>query len=284
MPCLQAVAWIGTARESEWLDSKFADPNYGLTAPLVWLHGQLEVGAGGFRHCQFVAHFSKKLSRKAVTAFFGDLPTTHWEATRSAAADAYVAKSETAVVGSQFEYGARPMRRNNAKDWVAIWDAACAGRIDEIPHSIRVQSYRTLRAIASDFAIAPAMERVCHVYWGPTGTGKSRRAWELAGLDAYPKAPTTKFWDGYQSQEHVVIDEFRGAIEISHILRWLDRYPVLVEIKGSSTVLRAKQIWITSNLHPSQWYVTLDPATYAALERRLTITSFEEYPNKLIQK
>jgi len=69
----------------------------------------------------------------------------------------------------------------------------------------------------------------------------------------------------------VVIDEFRGDIDISHLLRWLDRYPVVVEIKGSSTPLVAEKIWITSNLHPTAWYPNLDPLTYAALERRLNI-------------
>ena len=58
-----------------------------------------------------------------------------------------------------------------------------------------------------------------------------------------PKDPRTKFWDGYRNHEHVVIDEFRGGIDIG-------RYPVIVEIKGSSTVLKATKIWITSNLDP----------------------------------
>jgi len=29
---------------------------------------------------------------------------------------------------------------------------------------------------------------------GTTGMGKSRRAWEEAGLNAYPKDPRSKFW------------------------------------------------------------------------------------------
>ena len=75
------------------------------------------------------------------------------------------------------------------------------------------------------------MERVVRVYVGPTGVGKSRRAWDEAGFDAYPKDPNTKFWDGYQGQPHVVMDEFRGKIDISNILRWTDQYPVSVETK-----------------------------------------------------
>jgi hypothetical protein len=98
-------------------------------------------------------------------------------------------------------------------------------------------------------------------------------------MDAYPKDPRTKFWDGYQGHDRVVMDEFRGDIDIAHLLRWFDRYPVNVEIKGSATVLRARQIWITSNLDPREWYPTIDEATKAALLRRLHITYFPKIGN-----
>lgn len=131
--------------------------------------------------------------------------------------------------------------------------------------------YGALKKIAVDNAVPIAVERTVRVYWGPTGTGKSRRAWGEAGLEAYPKDPLTKFWCGYRGQKHVVIDEFRGIVSISNVLRWFDRYPVLVEIKGSSTVFEATNIWITSNLHPKDWYPDLDELTKAALLRRLII-------------
>lgn len=120
-----------------------------------------------------------------------------------------------------------------------------------------------------------AMERQVHVYWGATGLGKSRKAWEEAGLAAYPKGPTSIYWDGYTGQENVVIDEFRGGIGISHLLRWFDRYPVCVENKFGGCVLCAKHIWITSNLNPLDWYKDLDKETMDALLRRLIITRFE---------
>jgi hypothetical protein len=77
-------------------------------------------------------------------------------------------------------------------------------------------------------------------------------------------------------EKAVVIDEFRGGIDIAHLLRWLDRYPVRVEIKGSSMPLNADQIWITSNLDPRLWYADVDQMTVDALMRRLTITEFPE--------
>lgn len=142
------------------------------------------------------------------------------------------------------------------------------------PAQIRVQCYRSLRGIAADHSKPVGMERQCYVFWGRTGTGKSRRAWAEAGMEAYCKDPRTKFWCGYQGERSVVIDEFRGGIDVAHLLRWLDRYPVRVEVKGSSRPLAAESIWITSNLDPRLWYPEIDSETLNALLRRLNITHF----------
>lgn len=120
------------------------------------------------------------------------------------------------------------------------------------------------------------MVRDVKVFYGPPGTGKSYAAWHEAGTDAYPKDPRTKFWDGYQGNDTVVIDEFRGGIDISHILRWFDRYPVIIEQKFGATTLRASRIWVTSNIHPRDWYPDLDEDTKNALLRRLNITLFSD--------
>jgi len=153
-------------------------------------------------------------------------------------------------------------------------ESAKRGKFDEIPSDVVIRCYPNLKRIHVDSLKPDAIEKEVFVFWGATGTGKSKRAWEEATLEAYPKDPNTKFWDGYNGQENVVIDEFRGLISISHMLRWLDRYPVIVEIKGSSCVLKAKKIWITSNLSPDDWYKELDSETLSALRRRLNITHF----------
>lgn len=142
-----------------------------------------------------------------------------------------------------------------------------------------ISHYGNIRRLGMDNLQPVGLEREIICYWGPTGAGKSRRAWREAGLDAYPKDPRTKFWDGYRGQEHVVIDEFRGGIDIGHLLRWCDRYPVIVEIKGAATTLKAKKIWLTSNIPPEQWYPDLDEATKQALLRRLTVKQASHDPD-----
>jgi len=236
-------------------------------------------GHDGYLHWQLVVIFNSKIRRRGVLDVFG---AVHAEPTRSEAAEEYVWKDDTAVAGTRFELGKRPFKRNNAVDWETVRGSARMGRLDDLPANVYVQHYGNLRRIVQDNLQPLAIVREVVVYWGATGVGKSRRAWNEASLEAYPKDPRSKFWDGYRGQQHVVIDEFRGDIDIGHILRWFDRYPVIVEIKGSSVVLAATKIWITSNLNPMFWYPQLDELTREALLRRLTIFEMTDENTNLI--
>ena len=260
----QGVIWLGTV------------PQYGFTPWLppgvAYIKGQLEQGEGGFVHWQILFHLSKKGSLRSVRELLGPY---HYELSRSEAADDYVWKEATRVAGTQFELGVKPFRRNVVTDWDAVWDSATKGDFGSIPSDVRIRCYFTLRAIRAEFLLPVGIERTCNIYWGKSGTGKSQRAWQEGGVDSYPKDPRTKFWCGYSGQENVILDEFRGGIDIAHMLRWLDRYPVRVEIKGSSVPLCAKKIWITSNVHPAQWWPELDPETLAAFYRRVEIIHFQ---------
>lgn len=215
-----------------------------------------------------MAGFTNPTRLAAVKRVFG--PTCHAEPTRSSAAEHYVWKDDTAIPDTRFELGSKAIRRASSTDWERVRELAENGDFRGIPADVAIRYYGNLRRLHADAIRPTRVERTVSVFWGDTGTGKSRRAWEEAGDSAYPKDPRTKFWDGYRGQEHVVIDEFRGGIDICHLLRWLDRYPVCVEVKGSSTVFHATRIWITSNIRPDEWYPGLDLETLKALKRRLT--------------
>ena len=263
----QGIFWLLTIPQHEFVPY--------LPACLQYIKGQLERGVeGGYLHWQLVVAFKKKVSLSGVKSVFGQ--SCHAELSRSSAANAYVWKEDTSVEGTRFDLGAFTFDRTKKTDWELVWSAAKSGDLEIIPAHCRVVNYGNIRRIGSDYSRAVGMERECFVFWGPTGTGKSRRAWDEAGLEAYCKDPRTKFWCGYQMEKNVVIDEFRGGIDIAHLLRWLDRYPVRVEIKGSSKPLGAEKIWITSNLEPKYWYPDCDQATLDALMRRLVIVDFNE--------
>jgi hypothetical protein len=232
-----------------------------------WIKGQLEQGEGGYLHWQVCVAFPKKVTLSKLKDIFGQ--EVHAEGTRSTAAEDYVWKDDSCI-GHRFELGQKSIRRNSDKDWDAVLTSAKRGRWEDIPADILIRCYGNLKKIHVDSLVPEEQVREVFVFWGETGAGKSRRAWDEASFDAYPKDPNSKFWDGYRGQENIVIDEFRGAISISHMLRWLDRYPTIVEVKGSSVVFKAKRIWITSNISPDDWYPTLDSETKAALRRRFT--------------
>ena len=85
------------------------------------------------------------------------------------------------------------------------------------------------------------------VYWlyGPPGTGKTRYVWDKEP-NLY-KAFSDKWWDGYDGQEAVLIDDFReGWCSFARLLELTDRYPIKMEVKTTTTWAAWKRIYITS--------------------------------------
>lgn len=93
-------------------------------------------------------------------------------------------------------------------------------------------------------------------YYGPTGTGKSRLVHEMHPV--YYSKNETRWWDGYENEEVVIIDEFDSKhidnMGISYILRLFDRYPMKVEVKGGTVEFNSKLILITSHHHPRIYF------------------------------
>lgn len=109
--------------------------------------------------------------------------------------------------------------------------------------------------------------------WGRSGAGKSRRARELCNDDVYTKNCGTKWWDGYDNHECVIIDDFRDSWwPITYMLALLDRYEFMVEYKGGLRQFRAKTIVITSIYHPESMYSNTGECK-TQLARRLTTVS-----------
>lgn len=185
----QGRYWILTIPQAMFEVPENLDPR------LQFMRGQLERGIGGFVHWQIVVAFKKKTRLRGVTDLFGHV---HAELSRSSAADEYVWKEDTRVPDSQFELGARAFKRNSSTDWDLVRQNAKAGEFDSIPGDVYVRYYGNIRKIYSDNAKPLPIVRTCRAFVGPTGTGKSRLAWEEAGSNAYIKGPTTKWWDGYK--------------------------------------------------------------------------------------
>jgi len=96
-----------------------------------------------------------------------------------------------------------------------------------------------------------------YVVWiyGPTGTGKTRMVYEQEKSSLWMSGKNLQWWDGYDNQDAVLFDDFRGDFCTFHyLLRVLDRYPMRVEVKGSSREFNSKRIYITSCYPPTEIY------------------------------
>lgn len=110
------------------------------------------------------------------------------------------------------------------------------------------------------------------VLWGSTGTGKTRKAVADGAFKWHSSSP--EWWDGYQQDEVILIDEFYGQMKPSRLLQLLDGYSCRLPVKGGHTYANWTKVYITSNEPPSSWYADLPEKVREALQRR--ITSVEE--------
>lgn len=100
-------------------------------------------------------------------------------------------------------------------------------------------------------------------FYGQTGSGKTRTAVELAresGLRWWISSdPELKWFDGYDGQEYVIIDDFRRqGIKFNWMLRLTDRYQIQVQIKGGFTWWKPKVIIFTCPVNVRECYTYID--------------------------
>jgi len=157
--------------------------------------------------------------------------------------------------GVFFEKGERPKGQGNRTDL----DEACSiltngGSIQELAlkHPTSYVKYvRGLTALSTMMSGRREWKTEVWWLWGPTGSGKSRWAWETHPT-AYSKAGNTKWWCGYTDQATAIIDDFRPNKEMpfNFILNLFDRYPLLLESKGGQVQCLFKTIIVTCPFSP----------------------------------
>lgn len=113
------------------------------------------------------------------------------------------------------------------------------------------------------------MVKTIHIH-GETGLGKTRKAMSFSDDTYKIQGNALKWWDGYDGEKTLVIDEYDNQIPCTELLGILDGYQLRLPIKGSFTYANWETVIITSNyrkLHEGAKKMHRD-----ALKRRITET------------
>lgn len=220
-----------------------------------------EVGETGTPHLQGFVTWTRAMRLSAVRKL---APRAHWEI------------SKTADWNYELKTDSTPFRiENNTKQGhrsdhdsvyeaverkVTLRDYVATSR----PTLGQIKLFEKVQSLHHPRPIAPIE---VHWYYGPTGTGKTRSAYEQ-WPDLF-SAFDFKWWDGYTGQETVLIDDFRRDwCKFHDLLRLLDIYPYTLQVKGGTVQLQATRIVITSPYPPSETYETREDIDQ--LLRRIT--------------
>ena len=164
------------------------------------------------------------------------------------------------------EHGKQPSQGARA-DIIALRDEMASGEtnIEKLildKPDIYHQYGRTLHAIDTQLNINKFRDFMTEGIWyhGPTGSGKSHRAFKDYSPDTHYVWHSDKgWWDNYCGQETVIMNDFRGEIPYNQLLQIIDKWPYQVSRRGAPPrQFMSKRVIITSSLAPHKVYHNRD--------------------------
>lgn len=263
-----AKSWCFTINNPEPVDEWELEA---LKTSCTYLVVGSEVGEAETPHFQgFVIMDSPKTLRQMKTL----LTRAHLEPRKGTAKQAadYCKKD-----GNFSEHGELPVTsaERTKEMWKATIEHAEAGELDAIKEkypAIYLRYIEKLRSLCRPaVSILPQLDN--EWWYGPTGTGKSRKLWRDFPVH-YAKA-LNKWWDGYDSEEVVAIEEWAPKNECTASLLkiWADRYPFPAEIKGGKlNRIRPRKLIVLSNYSPEQCFAQVEDLE--PIRRRFRVIHF----------
>lgn len=119
----------------------------------------------------------------------------------------------------------------------------------------------------------------CDWIYGPTGVGKSHMAFNNYHPDTHYIYPDNNgWWDNYNGQHTVIINDFRGSIKYNELLQLIDKWPYSVKRRNKAPApFISKHIIITSSQKPSEVYKHLAITdSLDQLKRRINLVLLSE--------
>lgn len=208
-----------------------------------------EIGENGTPHLQGYFHLKDRMAFTKLKEYF---PSMHIEKAKGNAEQNKIYCSKEL---NFFEMGTCPKPSGIAsKDaWKAILEAAERGDWfflkTNYPRIWVTMSEKLISKRIPNTKVLNGDEIENEWWYGSTGTGKSRLAWEKYGIICYQKM-LNKWWDGYDDQKVVIIEEWspKNEVTASALKIWADRYPFTAQIKGGVLQkIRPAKIIVISN-------------------------------------
>lgn len=121
-----------------------------------------------------------------------------------------------------------------------------------LPEVSNFQTIRIAETVMKYYEVPRDYKPIVKWFWGATGTGKTEMAFKMfKDEDYYVCMDTGQWWEGYDGQENIIIDELReDFMKYPQLLKLLDRYEYRIQVKGSSRQFKGRNIIITSHFHP----------------------------------
>lgn len=271
MPARQAKHWCWTLNNytADELEQLRALGNE-LPEPVVFLIFGRETAESGTPHLQGYIAFSTR----RTLGYTKELISTraHVEPCRGTPEqnEAYCSKE-----GDFEKFGERPGGAGHRSDLTAVAQAVKDGkRLREIaeshPSSFLRYGSGVLR-LRQFFRPTRSGPPQIHVFWGKSGTGKTRRVFEFANPEElWIHSGSGTWFDGYDSHKAVLFDDFDGSwFSTTFFLHVIDRYVRQFPVKGGFTWWNPQVIYITANHHPREWYPNAKQEHQNAIMRRL---------------
>nr|QSX73338.1 replication-associated protein [Pigeon circovirus] len=209
-----------------------------------------EVGEQGTPHLQGFVHLKQK---KRLTQLKQLLKRAHWEKARGSDDDNEKYCSKEGNVLLTLGIPAKGNRSDLSEAVAAVKAGRAMTEVARDFSEIYVKYGRGLRDLKLLIGQHPRdFKTEVIVITGPPGCGKSRWAADYPGNKFYKMKG--EWWDGYDHQEVVIIDDFYGWLPFCELLRVTDRYPHKVPVKGAFVEFTSRVIIVTSNSPPDAWY------------------------------
>lgn len=116
--------------------------------------------------------------------------------------------------------------------------------------------------------------RHVEVYWyhGKSGSGKTYAAQVESGDDSWVMSNDLKWFDGYDGEENVILDDLRPVdCNFNFLLKLLDKYGLRVPVKGTFIEWKPVKIWVTCPYTPEVFTSFFHREDPVQLLRRITL-------------